>query len=935
MKPAGLKRGDDEDEEGKEEEYKVEEKEKEKKDTSARDVKRRKHSKQHRSDRHRIPLLIQRIRNYFDGSDPPDTELDPDLLRQLLEASSGDVNVAAGFFWDNYLASASRMSPGKRQQDSSSSDKRKRSDSSSRRSSSAAARRQQLAPQGNENEKENDREDVNDEEEDVRTIRRRLEGRFNQADGQEEEDLDMDMESVGNQEPIPAAAVAVAAINNNNQVDDDDDDDMDEADQIPNPDADDDAIAGSVSVSDDEGAGIWRMERRRRQAIQDDDTVRRNIGIGRISRNISDRVEPPPGNDNVDRSRQVVDNDDANPTTDRTNPRQVVANADANPRSKVVDNDDDETYLSDDDWLTGKSISTTTPRSPSKNLWGLPSLGGTNQDSPNNVLEEDDDADVSLRTTKISRTWLNAGFSMATDGGGLTTKPPTEEDVVFYRWRQQQNGDIGDTRNMVLPPYHCKAVTAVLAVVNATMLTGASIQGNCVDCSSARTPFAELSEKERLKEFDSRLGDAIAALLFVALKASTGRKQRAIAAREKLKDRATQGNGDFDRMQKQTVARKLRLCPTCRWQEDPAIGEARLAEAREASIIQVVTSFTNISDLRSYVKSNMRFFAGKCGCALLLETIIRIHGKGTVERMIRKSRQNCQLPVNKCFSLIKCTCEERQSKIKRPKQSGAAANKPILDTTPPGHECLSTELFSLLVCGEVHSTFKGWSSGNLGFGLLSDAVGEVGVPLTKPSKPVWILRGATCHSVAWIDTIKQRGFDMTQLDQQGTVMHMSHWNFWHGHRNQSSFRVNTARGKWSPTSLFKRSAGVDDPSIHSKVLNGIVQRKKQLQQQSHIVSGDEQDDEASRQAISEQELNELIVNQDDQRFYPKEYRRWRYKFQETNNDGGWLGYHGLNDRERRIVEMKLAPRINPILWSRWPNSVVDKFTPDDEPFPIV
>ena len=43
----------------------------------------------------------------------------------------------------------------------------------------------------------------------------------------------------------------------------------------------------------------------------------------------------------------------------------------------------------------------------------------------------------------------------------------------------------------------------------------------------------------------------------------------------------------------------------------------------------------NISDLRSYIKSNMRFLTGNCGCALL--TIIRIHGKGTVERMIGAS----------------------------------------------------------------------------------------------------------------------------------------------------------------------------------------------------------------------------------------------------------------------------------------------------------
>ena len=94
-----------------------------------------------------------------------------------------------------------------------------------------------------------------------------------------------------------------------------------------------------------------------------------------------------------------------------------------------------------------------------------------------------------------------------------------------------------------------------------------------------------------------------------------------------------------------------------------------------------------------------------------------------------------------------------------------------------------------------------------------------------------------------------------------------------------------------------------------------MQRKKQLYQHSHIGS-DEQDEAASREAIGMQELNELHVNTGDEHFHPKEYRRWRYKFQEKNNDEGWRRYHGLNDRERRVVEMKLAPRISPKLWSR-------------------
>ena len=698
------------------------------------------HSRHSRGPSPLVPLLMERIHDYFDGGDPQDldAELDPELALQLLEASSGDIDVAAAFFWDNYLASASRFLPGKEQQDTSPSGKRKRSDAPSSASTRAAARK---SPPHDGRELE--------EHEDVRTIRQRLEGRFNR-EGEDRTDVD----HPANQDPPPPPA---AAVNNNNEVDFEDG--VEEAEDIPEREANPDAIAGSVSVSDDEGAGIWRTERRRRQPVQNEDAVHRNIGIGRLTRNVSN------GADNDDSTRAL----------------QIRERVDADPGMRApADADDDEVYLSDDDWLTGKSTGIANPQPPSKNLWGLSSRESSEQGA-NNDGQELEHIDIARCTTKIPGTWLHAGFSMAESGGGLALKPPSEEDVVFYRWKQQQNSGAGDTRNISLPPFHCKALTALLAVVNATMLTGASIQGNCVDCSSARTPFAELSEKERIREFDCRLGDAIAALLFVALKASTARKQRAIDARAKQTRLSNPGNGDFEQMQRQMIARRLRLCPTCRWQEDPAVGEARLAEARDASVVEVVTSFTNVSDLRSYVKSNMRYFAGKRGCALFLENIIRIHGGGTVERMVRKSRQRCGLPVGTCASLISCTCEKRQGNLKPARALGGILGASNLDTTPPGHECLSIELLSLLVCGEVHSSFQGWSSECLGFGILSSKAGVVGEALTRPPKPVWILRGDTCHSVTWVDSTKQPVFD---LDQQGAVLHDIHRS--HGAQRRTS-----------------------------------------------------------------------------------------------------------------------------------------------------
>ena len=36
-----------------------------------------------------------------------------------------------------------------------------------------------------------------------------------------------------------------------------------------------------------------------------------------------------------------------------------------------------------------------------------------------------------------------------------------------------------------------------------------------------------------------------------------------------------------------------------------------------------------------------------------------------------------------------------------------------------------------------------------------------------------------------------------------------------------------------------------------------------------------------------------------------------------------------------IVDLKQGPKITTILWTRWPGARIEKFVPEDGPFPIV
>uniref|UniRef100_A0A7S1GI64 Uncharacterized protein n=1 Tax=Cyclophora tenuis TaxID=216820 RepID=A0A7S1GI64_CYCTE len=295
----------------------------------------------------------------------------------------------------------------------------------------------------------------------------------------------------------------------------------------------------------------------------------------------------------------------------------------------------------------------------------------------------------------------------------------------------------------------------------------------------------------------------------------------------------------------------------------------------------------------------MRSFTGRGGCALFLETILKIHGKTTVEKMMKRSRAKGP-PV----PLLNCTCEQRQEK--RPTNGPRPTNKNILDTTPPGHSCMSIELLSLLLTGKVHSSLKGWSS-SLGVGILSSANGEVGSFLKRPEKPVWILRGETCSSLLWLTNEKDTAF----LDQAGRTLDFSHWNFWYGQTNKSTFRMTTRRSKWAPPPVLKQQV----LPKRRTVMESIVERRKKRTQ--NVVSGDENEVACVNKEVTKEELERVKEHPEDRHFYPNQYCRWRY---DLCGNGQWQPFHQLTKHEQLVVETKLAPRINHIIRTRWPDA---------------
>ena len=447
---------------------------------------------------------------------------------------------------------------------------------------------------------------------------------------------------------------------------------------------------------------------------------------------------------------------------------------------------------------------------------------------------------------------------------------------------------------------------------------------------------------------------------------------------------------------KELMRRRLDLIPACIWVDKKVAIAPRAGDGPPInSNIRIKTSWTNIRDIELYVKSNLRAFTEKGGIALFLETLLRIHGHNVIARQLSRcasgkalgkrflEKENI-LPGTRdvkegaskiklggcCPSLIRCTCEDRQKKIHEEKPLPLNIRtdpSKLLDTTPPGTECASVELLTLILTGQISSNWKNCSSEKLGIGLLTDNVENVSHSLARPEKPVWLVKGETCYSVLIIDgswnsvedssvprsdscnkTLPSRDLKtISKVDKPGVALKLRHWNAWYGQRQKTEMR------------LIASELGADVPS--KKLLSRFVEkdaitnnRSLPLRRRSHeriinAISVEEQKANESKQKeapILRSELESIEIHSEDQKLYPKSFKLWRFNLNQNKeiiepavdiklSAESWIPYFMLTPRQKRMVEIKLGPEINIIIRTRWPGAVIDNFKPIDGGFPVV
>eukprot|EP00585_Thalassiosira_rotula_P013587 CAMPEP_0196132420 /NCGR_PEP_ID=MMETSP0910-20130528/2048_1 /TAXON_ID=49265 /ORGANISM="Thalassiosira rotula, Strain GSO102" /LENGTH=1317 /DNA_ID=CAMNT_0041392027 /DNA_START=9 /DNA_END=3962 /DNA_ORIENTATION=+ len=563
---------------------------------------------------------------------------------------------------------------------------------------------------------------------------------------------------------------------------------------------------------------------------------------------------------------------------------------------------------------------------PSDALWGsYPRHSADGDDSG----DDNDDGRVNIPIS-----WLRSGFVLSKCGNGLAVSAPSDDEWDQHRRAQShvasRDGPMKGVRGMF--PYNCKGVSALLSIVTALLYSGASVQGgSTVACDADKVPFDELTLDQRKHEFDSRLVDALSSLIFVAAEAGSRRCRQKLTqyekhfARRRKRGHVTPEEEDLYETKCLALQRRSRVCHVCWWETDAANGNVTIyPEGKDPKDVHFKTSFTNIRDLRAYVKTHLRSFKEPGGCALLLETIVHCHGP-YLKEPDRLLNYCCHLSVKQL---------EKSNK-----------NKDGMAMVREEHDCVTTELLSLLLTGDVHSTCENWSADALGVGLLrmdNNGIAPVGNRLRRPLKPIWICLGDFGYSTLFLE-MKDFVGSINSLEDPGKAFRLAHWNCWSGER--TSFRVITSMHDKEPYDTGGRrwlSTISDSEQDGRSVMDSISARL-------HIEQNRDAPMPITRinpdlRPITDEELLLVSFHPDDEKYYPGpgQCRRWRFRFASTalNNspvlmgNAGWIPFYRLRGRQRQIVEMKLAPRICAIVRSRWPLATVRDFSPAGK-FPAV
>jgi len=572
---------------------------------------------------------------------------------------------------------------------------------------------------------------------------------------------------------------------------------------------------------------------------------------------------------------------------------------------------------------------------PSTELWGsYPRHSGGDSD------ESGDDGDnADNGRTNIPISWLRSGFMLSKCGNGLAVSGPSDDEWDRHRRSQPhalRDGPLKGVKGLF--PYNCQGVPALLSIVTALLYSGASIQGgSTVTCDADRVPFDELSLEQRKREFDPRLVDALSSLIFNAAQAGSRRCEEKLAKYDKHWARRRKGHvspeeEDVYTTKRLALQRRARVCHVCWWETDTANGNATIyPEGKDPKDVNFKTSFTNIHDLKSYVKTHLRSFKEPGGCALLLETILHCHGPYMT------------IPPT---SLLKCRCTES---LKHLGTSGKNKNG-IVSMMSEEHDCMTTELLSLLLTGEIHSTYENWSADGFGIGLLrmgKNNTAPVGNRLLRPVKPIWICFGDFGYSTLFLE-MKDFIGSMNSLEEPGKAFQLAHWNCWSGVR--TGFRVITSMHDKEPYNVGQQSftATISDSEQEGRTVTESISTRLNIEQKRDAAMPWRHDrmTGAARvnpdlKPIADEELQSVSFHPEDEKYYPGLFRRWRFHFGSTASsnssmsiDAAWIPFYRLRGRQRLIVEMKLAPRICAIIRSRWPLATVRDFSPAGK-FPVV
>ncbi|KAL3763085.1 hypothetical protein ACHAW5_010713 [Stephanodiscus triporus] len=630
-----------------------------------------------------------------------------------------------------------------------------------------------------------------------------------------------------------------------------------------------------------------------------------------------------------------------------SNVRRNRLNDHGNERHKLGsygDSSDEEGESSDDESVTSDIAvllhESSENSDPSSQLWE--SYPRHTDDSDGS--DEDGDNNAADGRVNIPISWLRSGFMLSKCGNGLAmSAPPDDEWDRTHRQSSAfpilRDGELKGTKSLF--PYNCKGVSALLSIVTALLYSGASIRGGTtVACDVDRVPFDDLTLDQRKREFDPRLTDALSSLIFVAAQAgSRCCKKRLQAfdrqwARCRKKRHVSPEEEASYTMRRLLLQRQARVCHVCWWETDATTGNITMfPEGRNPKDVNLKLSSTNIHDIKSYVKTNLRSFKAPGGCALLLETILRCHGPfATFPQTL----------------LLNCKCSESLNVI----ETRAKNKSGSIMTVPEDHDCMTVELLSLLLTGHARSNYLDWSSDMFGIGLLhmnTNGQNKLNTRLLRPIKPIWICLGDLGYSTLFVDVNTFIG-STNSLDDPG---------------ERSGFRVITSMHEEEPYHLSRQNQPVRIPNIGSDseeegrtVTDSISSRfHLQLKRDAampwtidgnfHSVFPSSRDNPGGispvLKPINDDELQSVTFHPEDEKYYPGQYRRWRFQFSGDNTtlpsrvptaDAEWIPFYRLHGRQRLIIEMKIAPRICAIVRSRWPLAIVRDFVPTGK-FPIV